>query len=64
MVTPIVAVIRGSAVNRDGPSSGLTVPNGPPRERVIQQALHSARVKPERVSYIGRWHRYASGRSD
>ena len=28
----IVAVIRGSAINQDGPSGGLTVPNGPAQE--------------------------------
>ena len=31
---PILAVVRGSAVNHDGPSSGMTVPNG-----LAQQAL-------------------------
>ncbi|MEZ4727510.1 MAG: polyketide synthase [Caldilineaceae bacterium] len=49
---PIIAVIRGTAINQDGPSSGLTVPNGPSQEGVIRQALKNARVKPEDVSYI------------
>lgn len=48
----ILAVIRGSAVNHDGRTSGLTVPNGPAQQAVIQQALENGRVKPEQVSYI------------
>jgi acyl transferase domain-containing protein/ubiquinone/menaquinone biosynthesis C-methylase UbiE/acyl carrier protein len=48
----IVAVIRGTAVNQDGPSSGLTVPNGPAQERVIRRALADAGVEPAQVSYV------------
>ncbi|WP_285710903.1 type I polyketide synthase [Microtetraspora sp. NBRC 16547] len=39
---PVLAVLRGSAVNSDGASNGLTAPNGPSQERVIRQALDSA----------------------
>lgn len=48
----IQAVIRGSAVNHDGPSSGLTVPNKLAQEKLIQQALKAAKVEPDRVSYV------------
>ncbi len=48
----IVAVIRGSAINHDGPSSGLTVPNGPAQEAVIRQALANAKVLPNDVAYV------------
>jgi len=48
----ILAVIRGSAVNQDGPSSGLTAPNGPSQEAVIADALVSAGIEPNLVSYI------------
>ena len=49
---PIFALIRGSAINQDGRSSGLTVPNGPSQQLVIQQALANAQVNPAEVSYI------------
>ncbi len=48
----ILAVIRGTAVNHDGASSGLTVPNGPAQQAVIEQALEQARVSPAEVDYV------------
>ncbi|MFC4147302.1 SDR family NAD(P)-dependent oxidoreductase [Micromonospora mangrovi] len=39
---PVLAVIRGSAVNSDGASNGLTAPSGPAQQRVIRQALAAA----------------------
>jgi pimaricinolide synthase PimS1 len=38
------AVVRGSAVNSDGASNGLSAPNGPSQERVIRAALADARL--------------------
>ncbi|MEM9553542.1 MAG: SDR family NAD(P)-dependent oxidoreductase [Acidobacteriota bacterium] len=35
----ILAVISATAVNHDGPSSGLTVPNGPAQENLLRSAL-------------------------
>lgn len=49
---PILAVIRGSAVNSDGRSSGLTVPNGPAQQAVIRKALLSAGLKPGDIDYV------------
>jgi acyl transferase domain-containing protein/SAM-dependent methyltransferase/aryl carrier-like protein len=48
----IIAVIRGSALNHDGRTSGLTVPSGPSQQAVIRQALQDAGIKPEEVAYV------------
>ena len=49
---PVLAIIRGSAVNHDGPSSGLTVPNGGAQQDLIRTALANAGVAPSEVSYV------------
>ncbi len=48
----ILAIILGSAVNHDGRSSGLTVPNGPAQQAVIRQALERSKIEPHQVSYL------------
>ncbi|MBW4673439.1 MAG: acyltransferase domain-containing protein [Desmonostoc geniculatum HA4340-LM1] len=48
----ILGLIRGSAVNHDGSSSGLTVPNQIAQEQLLRQALVNARVEPAQISYI------------
>ncbi|HEY1068459.1 MAG TPA: type I polyketide synthase, partial [Pirellulales bacterium] len=48
----ILGVIRGSAVNHDGRSNGLSAPSGPAQEDVIRAALESAGVEPSRISYV------------
>jgi acyl transferase domain-containing protein/acyl-CoA synthetase (AMP-forming)/AMP-acid ligase II len=48
----IWALIRGSAVNSDGHSAGLTVPNGQAQQAVIRAALQDAGVKPGQVGYV------------
>src|SRR5262249_40604445 len=47
-----VAVVRGSAVNHDGMSSGLTVPNGRSQAATIGLALANANVSAGDVSYV------------
>ncbi len=48
----ILAVIRGSAVDQDGASSGLTAPNGQAQEAVIRAALANAGIQPQEVGYV------------
>jgi amino acid adenylation domain-containing protein/thioester reductase-like protein len=49
---PILAVIRGTAVNHDGPSSGLTVPSLESQVSLIARALVDARLEPSDVDYL------------
>ncbi len=48
----ILAVIRGSALNHDGPSSGLTVPNGMAQQNLIRDALKHAGADPAQIGYV------------
>ena len=49
---PIRAVLRGAAVNQNGPSAGATAPNGPAQERVIETALRQSGIEPSQVDYL------------
>lgn len=48
----IHAVIRGSAVNHDGRSSGITVPNPHSQVAVMRAALADAGIGPSEVGFI------------
>ncbi|WP_292435676.1 type I polyketide synthase [Methylobacter sp.] len=48
----ILAVIKGSATNQDGRSSGLTAPNGSAQRQVLVEALQAAGLKADQVSYV------------
>ncbi len=47
-----LAAVRGSAINQDGASSGLTAPHGPSQERVIRRALADARLAPGDIDVV------------
>ncbi|MGW0495874.1 amino acid adenylation domain-containing protein [Streptomyces sp. NPDC003007] len=49
---PILAVLRGTAVNHDGHSASLTTPSGPAQQRVIRAALSASGLKPDDVDYL------------
>ncbi|MBU6352235.1 MAG: polyketide synthase dehydratase domain-containing protein, partial [Chloroflexi bacterium] len=49
---PILALIRGSATNHDGPSSGLTVPSATAQAALIRQALTAGKVTAHEVAYV------------
>jgi myxalamid-type polyketide synthase MxaB len=48
----ILALIRGSAMNHNGHTSGLTVPSGPAQQEVIRSALRDAGLRPDEVNYL------------
>src|SRR5262249_4640676 len=48
----ILCVVRGSAVNHDGASSGITAPNGTSQQKVLQSALDDAELAPADVDAV------------
>lgn len=48
----VYAVIKGSAMNQDGLSIGITAPNAAAQEDVIVNAWKAAGVSPETITYI------------
>jgi acyl transferase domain-containing protein len=48
----VYAVIRGSAINEDGFSNGLSAPNRQSQEAVLRAACRQARVAPGDVQYV------------
>lgn len=49
---PVHAVIRGSAANNDGRSSGLMMPSRPAQEAVLRDAFRNAGVSARQVQYV------------
>uniref|UniRef100_UPI000AD1D374 type I polyketide synthase n=1 Tax=Streptomyces graminilatus TaxID=1464070 RepID=UPI000AD1D374 len=49
---PVLAVLRGSAVNSDGASNGLTAPNGQAQQRLITGALTDAGLGADDVDVV------------
>ena len=48
----IYAVIKGSAINQDGRSQGMTAPNGRAQREVMEQGLLKAGMKADAISFI------------
>ncbi|TWP53885.1 amino acid adenylation domain-containing protein [Lentzea tibetensis] len=48
----IYAVIRGTAVNQDGHTPGISVPSGPAQQANLDTALRAAGVGPAEVGYV------------
>jgi myxalamid-type polyketide synthase MxaE and MxaD len=48
----VLALVRGSAVNHDGRSSGLSVPSGTAQREVLRSALADAGVMPAAVHLV------------
>jgi iturin family lipopeptide synthetase A len=48
----IYAVIKGTAINNDGASNGITAPSVKAQEEVIISVLNDAKLSPEDIDYI------------
>ncbi|WP_212528049.1 polyketide synthase [Actinospica durhamensis] len=49
---PVLAVLRGTAVNHDGHAASLTTPSGPAQQQVIRAALGASGLQPEDIDYL------------
>ncbi|MEU5248055.1 SDR family NAD(P)-dependent oxidoreductase, partial [Streptomyces asoensis] len=48
----VLAVVKGSALNQDGRSQGLSAPSGPAQERVLRAALDAAGLRPRDIDHV------------
>jgi acyl transferase domain-containing protein/NADPH:quinone reductase-like Zn-dependent oxidoreductase/surfactin synthase thioesterase subunit/NAD(P)-dependent dehydrogenase (short-subunit alcohol dehydrogenase family)/acyl carrier protein len=48
----IYAIIRGSALNQDGRTPGMTLPSQAAQEQLLRSACEDAGVKPGQISYV------------
>lgn len=48
----IHALIKGTGINHDGASSGLTVPNESAQESLVREVINRSKLKPDCIDYI------------
>lgn len=48
----IYAVIRGSGVNQDGRTNGITVPNGESQKQLMKEVYEKAGISPSEIQYV------------
>jgi len=48
----ILAIVKGTGVNQDGASSGLTVPNGEAQENLLRNVWAQADIEPGQIDFI------------
>ncbi len=49
---PVEAIVRGTGVNQDGHTSGITLPSGEAQARLIAEVCRRAGVSPRAVGYL------------
>lgn len=49
---PIYAIIRGTAINEDGRTAGISLPNGAAQERLLRQTLEMAGCAAGDIQYV------------
>ncbi|MGA8164525.1 MAG: SDR family NAD(P)-dependent oxidoreductase, partial [Waddliaceae bacterium] len=49
---PIHAIIRGSGVNYDGKTNGITAPSGVSQTALLKRVYHTHHINPEEIDYI------------
>lgn len=49
---PIHGVIRGSGINYDGKTNGITAPNGAAQEKLIKNIYNKYAINPENIEYV------------
>lgn len=49
---PILATIKGTSVDQDGSSGGLTIPNRVSQARLLTQALRNSKLNADEIQYI------------
>lgn len=48
----ILGIIRGSGINQDGRTSGITAPSGPAQTALIQRVCSKAKIHPSEIHYV------------